>query len=236
MKLPLFLAALACASTVSAAPKIGGSVSADYVSAYTFRGIKLANDSFQPAINVTYGEPSEEVVGGGAANGGSTPAKTYSPYGTVWANRPFSSALNSEIDFTAGVVAPCGIDVGATAYTYPGSAQTTWEPYIGYSLEFARTKASVYAYRDLTLLVTTIEGKVSQTLVTVGDATCTADGTFGVSSNSQQSYSYWAVGPTIQYSVTKAISVVGAVQYVSTDDIEVGRDILAGRLGFAYSF
>jgi hypothetical protein len=233
MRYIILVAALTCAAT--AAPEANVTLSADYASAYTFRGVKLANGSFQPAINATYGA-KETDRGTGDGAGGINAALVPSIYGTVWANRPLSSRLNSEIDFTVGATVPCGLDVGMTAYTYPGSARTTWESYLGYAREFAKTKASVYVYRDLTLLTAAIELKVSQGLLSFGKASISVDAAVGNSSGDEQSYAYWSVGPSARYEVTPSMSVTAGLQYVSSDEKLIERDIWAGRLSVSYAF
>jgi len=208
------LTSAAFASTESSDTATTVTASLDYVSAYTFRGVKLANDSVQPAISIARG----------------------AFYGGIWANRPFDSSLHSEIDWNAGYTLPSGLDLGLTAYTYPGSAKTTWEPYIGYAHDFAKTKLSLYLYRDLTLRSTAAEAKVSNALFTVSKITVNVDAALGLSNDGDQSYTYWSVGPSAKYSVNESLSVTAGAQYVSSDDKTIQRDIVASRISMAYNF
>jgi hypothetical protein len=203
---PLF-AAEPAGSTAAPAPvtEFSGTLSADYVTSYVFRGAKIADDSIQPAINLQYG----------------------ALYGTVWANTPTNRRPNSEIDVTVGG-ALAGLDAGLTGYTYPGRAQTTWEPYLGYSQEIQWFKASVYAYRDATLNTTTLEGKVAAKL-----------GLFSLEASAgtvRHGYAYWSVGPVVKRQITKALSLSTGVQYTSTDDSAVGKDRWVGRVGVSFGF
>ncbi len=180
----------------------------DTVSAYVFRGAQIAATSVQPSLTAQWGDV----------------------YATAWANRALQPAESSELDLTLGAThGP--LDAGLTAYTYPGRAQTTWEPYVGFSRDAKDVKASLYAYRDLTLKTTTFEGKASASLFTFKRAQGVFEAAIGTShGHDLQAYTYWSAGPTLKGSLGRFGVNVG-VQYVSSSGAALKRDLIVTKVG-----
>jgi len=208
---------LSIVATLLASPTPSGTISIDYASQYVFRGVLLSEEAIQPTVNLQYG-----------------PA-----YLTSWASRPAARGRQaSEIDYTIGATAPFGLDGGVTSYTYTDGAKTTWEPYLGFSRDVGdKTKASIYAFRDTVLRITTFEVKASFSLVSIDKIEASVDGVIGVSKGRElPSYSYWSGGTTVKYQFTKGTFVVGTMQYVSSSDIELKRDMVVAKVGLGFSF
>lgn len=129
----------------------------DYESSYIFRGVRLANDSFQPSVEFGY-----PVLGGDFYTG-------------MWVNLPITRSgfggnqggntqnVNNEIDIYAGFAYPVTdivtLDAGFTYYWYPDSPANSnapgglataayVEPYIGASFDVLLSPA-IYIYYAL---------------------------------------------------------------------------------------
>ena len=191
-----------------------GTFSADYVSRYVFRGVEVDGASIQPSANVEVG----------------------AFYGTIWGSRSLDNTT-SEVDLTLGVGGAGGLDAGITAYTYPGRSDTTWEPYLGYGREVGPAELSVVAFRDLTLHVTTFEGRAAFELATTKTYDLTFDFAIGNSRGRDlPSYTYWAGGPTLTYRFGERLSATLGAQYASSSDDTVRRDLVVSRVGLTFTF
>ena len=215
MKIKFSFILFLLASLVPAfATDLSTTVSTDYVSTYAFRGEKVQGPSVQPALNVQYGDV----------------------YANVWASRPVTHNASGEVDLSLGATCQLGFDGGLTAYTYPGASRTTWEPYVGWGTEVDRLKASVYAYRDLTLLTTSYEGKLSVKAVSFHGFDLSLDGSLGRVQSKGSAYSYWTAGPTVSYKLGKDLTVSDSFYRVSSSDLIPGRVFWTNRVGFSLSF
>lgn len=187
-------------------------VSTDYASQYVFRGAQVGDAAIQPNVNVELGNA----------------------YLNAWGNLPLQSGEVRETDLTVGGSLG-SFDGGLTAYTY-SEGQTTWEPYLGYSVGGDLLKGSLYAFRDTTLRTTTFEAKVVATRECTARAAVAFEAAVGNSRGRDlASYTYWSAGPVFRYTVGK-LTTSAAVQYASSTDRELKRDLWVGRVGLSYAF
>ncbi len=130
------LTVLMCISRVSA-QEIAISSTFAFESEYVFRGVQFADSSFQPAIDLSYGDF----------------------YLGTWVNSPIVDGVgfNNEVDFYGGYgFAPTdwlSIDLGLTYYWFPedpSSDSYSRELYIGFAADVALAP-SVYFYYDFDL-------------------------------------------------------------------------------------
>ncbi|WOO41898.1 TorF family putative porin [Rubellicoccus peritrichatus] len=155
-----FIASLAIATAAAglSAQETGSSISDlsitgtfDFETQYVFRGVALAQQSFQPSVE--FGFP---VLGGDLYTG-------------VWTNQPITNGTANEIDFYGGFAYPVTdmftVDVGFTYYWYPegvgatpGISQTR-EIYVGVSADVILSPA-LYFYYDFDLEQTVLEGSI----------------------------------------------------------------------------
>ncbi len=206
----LYLVLLRLALSLRAAPTTTAEV--DAVSAYVFRGAQIATASVQPSLTAQWGDV----------------------YATGWVNRALQPAESSELDLTLGAThGP--LDAGVTAYTYPGRAATTWEPYVGFSREAKDVKASLYAYQDLTLNVTTFEGKASAKAFSFKRVEASFEAAIGTAHGRDlPAYTYWSAGPTFKGTIGR-FGVSAGVQYTSSSrDAGFKRDLIVSKVGISF--
>lgn len=147
----------------AAAEELGISTTIGFESRYVFRGIQFAETSFQPSINLSYGNF----------------------YGFAWSNLPIGdddfvvTPGGEELDLVVGYSAPLNdmftYDVGLTYYMFPdamsgffdlyredgdGRGSNTLEPYIGFTFSTFLTP-KIYFYRDFNWDTFTIQGAVT---------------------------------------------------------------------------
>lgn len=201
----------------TACASLGATVSSnlDFSSRYAFRGAAIGGQSLQPSVSVEHGATTA----------------------TVWANRPVAKEASSEIDFTVSQDIR-GIDLGVTAYTYPGAAKTTWEPSVGIARDIGDDfKVSLTALRDLTLRTTTVESRCSVFMLIGGWLESTLDMAVGaVRAAGVRDYAYWSAGQSVKYAFTPKWSATAAVNYTSSNDRAIERDVWSWRVGVAASF
>lgn len=150
----------------ASAEELAISTTVGFESRYVFRGIQFAETSFQPAINLSYGNF----------------------YGLVWANLPIGdddlvvTPGGEELDLVAGYSASLSnfitYNIGITYYTFPDAASgffdvlqedknglgvNTLEPYIGFSFT-TLLSPKIYFYRDVYLDTFTLQGTASHSV------------------------------------------------------------------------
>ena len=139
----IVLASLLSISTLSA-QELGMSATFAFESEYVFRGVQFADQSFQPAVDLSYGDF----------------------YAGVWANEPIVDGVgfNNEIDFYTGygfgITDWLSTDVGFTYYWFPEDitdGSYSRELYAGFSADVTFAP-SVYIYYDFDLNGLTIQG------------------------------------------------------------------------------
>jgi len=231
-KITLLLAALIAgaslpAQTPAAAPAPSYSVTVDfpYVGNYCFRGVKFAEESFQPSVKVTSG----------------------SLYLGLWTNQPITSNIDNEIDFYGGYGWKLGdkwsLDVGATLYYYPelddslGLDNNTLEGYVGLNGTFGSFTVGLYAYQDFTLENFTLQGTVGYSVPVSDKATFNLLGTVGnVAPDVGDNYTYYGIGATVPYKLTDSATLTVGVQYATHNIDGLEDNHIWGTVGITVVF
>ena len=179
----------------------------DYESEYVFRGIQLADQSFQPSVEASFD--------------GAT-------YIGIWANLPTddpAGVAGTEIDFYGGfgidLSEGIGLDLGATIYYYPEVDFSTLEAYVGFSFDVP-LEPGLYLYWDFDLDTITIEASGGYSY-DLADATSLDLSAYigSVSPDAGDSYIY--VGGAVDLSYTFSDNASGAIGVrVSSNDVGVG--------------
>ena len=208
-KTTLLLAVLIARTTLSAqtpapAPVTPAySVTADfgYTSKYVFRGIELAKGAFQPWVKFS----SNDF------------------YASIWSSAPVDRGFELEFDYTAGYTGfklskDWGLDVGLTAYTYPGlgggADKTTLEPLLGVNGTMGDFTSCTYAYYDLTLKAFTLQEAVGYGVKLDDKASVNLLATVGrVAPEAGGSYTYYGFGVTIPCKLTQTATLTVGLQY-----------------------
>lgn len=202
---PILFLLTACASFGATA-----TATLDFTSRYTFRGAALGGQSLQPSVSIEHGATTA----------------------TIWANRPVAKEASSEIDFSVTREIG-GFDLGLTAYTYPGSAKTTWEPSLGISHDIGDDfKVSLTVFRDLALRATTLESKLALAVL----KTKRTEAGFDLAAGGTRDYTYWSAGCSAKHTISNRLSVLAGAQYTSSNDRTIERDILSWRVGAVWGF
>jgi uncharacterized protein (TIGR02001 family) len=211
------------------------SISSDitYTSEYVFRGLELADESFQPTVELAYGDF----------------------YAGIWANQAFASDPGyTEINYYGGLSFDVPgadfvtFDAGLTVYHYPDtSSNRTHELYLGALFDLPTLPAltaSLYYFYDLDLGSHVGEGAVtySQSLEQVG-APVTLDftvfgGVQGSDSDESESYNYYGASIELPMAVTEFSALTVGVHYATAE--KFGGDArgknLFWSLGYSTSF
>ena len=214
LKKTLTLTAVVCLLGAGNALAVDFSINTtiDYESKYVFRGIQLADDSFQPSVE----------------------AAIDSAYFGIWANLPTDDPLGvagTEIDFYGGygfdLSEGVSLDVGATLYHYPetdpGLDDSTLEAYIGISLDVP-LEQGLYIYWDFDLDTFTIEASGSYSFE-LADATSLDLSAYigSVSPDAGDSYVYVGGSVDLSYAFTDNASGSFGVR-ISSNDLPGSRD------------
>jgi uncharacterized protein (TIGR02001 family) len=226
----LALAALAAGLGLraeDAAPASSYSVTMDftYASKYVFRGVKLADQSFQGTLKATAG----------------------SFYSGLWTNQPITDNTDNEIDFFAGYSGKLNdqwtIDAGVTVYYYPeldastGADSSTNEGYVGFNGTFGGFTTGLYGYYDFTLEAFTLQGTAGYSIAMDAKASLNLLATLGhVDPKNGDSYNYYGIGATIPYKLNDAATFTVGVQWVSHDIDWVDDNHLYFTAGFTVTF
>jgi uncharacterized protein (TIGR02001 family) len=215
------------APALPAAPATSYSVSVDfpYVSSYVFRGVKIAEDSFQPSLKLAAGNA----------------------YAGIWYSQPFDSKFDNEIDFYGGYSFPLSggwaLDVGATYYYYPqldtstGADSGTFEGYLGLTGTVGGVTVGGYVYRDFTLEATTLQGSLGYGVPINDKLSANFALTLGyVVPDHGDEYTYYGAALSLPWKISdKATITVGANW--ATNDIDGAEDNLFWvNAGFTYAF
>ncbi|HRI80884.1 MAG TPA: TorF family putative porin [Opitutaceae bacterium] len=210
-KTVLIIAALAASLSLRAeeAPQSSYSVSVDfpYASKYVFRGVQLAEGTFQPSVEVAFGD---FAIG-------------------LWTAQPVTSNIDNEIDLYAsyGIALndAWSIDTGLTLYYYPeldtstGADRTTWEPYIGLTGEVGGFSPGVYLYYDATLKVFTYQGQLgySVALEPAGASLDFSAALGRVDPNGGGGYTYYSFGLSVPFTLSESATFTVGVNYTGND-------------------
>lgn len=193
------------------------SVSSDitYASDYVFRGIKFADDSFQPTLEAAYGDF----------------------YAGIWANLPTESDA-SEINYYGGInfEVPgfdlASFDAGLTVYHYPGQGeQRTHEFYLGalFSIpQHPALTAGLYYFHDVDLGSHVGEGSVTyaHSLEALGlpaslDFTVLG-GLQGTTKTRSESFNYYGGSIELPVALNEFSAVTAGVHYATAEKYSFG--------------
>ncbi len=220
-RIRLLLTALVAALTLplaaSAATKVEGEVSVAATSVYTFRGTRLTGQSLQPSVNLTLGNA----------------------YATIWANQPIAREADPEVDFTVGLngsAGPLDVDVGLTAYRYPGGSATTWEPYVTVSKDVSGFALAATGFYDVTLKARTYQLGLSRDISVTKRLTLKPRVTAGITRAAGDSTTYYEGAVEAAVTLNKRATLFGAAAYTSTDDRSIERGIRSYTAGVRVSF
>lgn len=223
-KTAILLAAFGAAAGLYAQdPKSSYSVTTDftYTSEYVFRGVKAADDSFQPSVEVTVQDF----------------------YFGLWTNQPIEKHQDNEIDLYAGykykLNESLSFEAVGTYYWYPEAkgfaTRDSYEAGIGATYTVRGVSASVYYYHDFTLKANTIQGSVgySYPLEAIG-ASLDVTGFFGTvdsddlapdsPSEVHESYNYYGVDVSVPYKLSEKASFTLGGHWAHNDNLPAGAD------------
>ena len=233
--------------TPAKAEDISVSTTIGFESRYIFRGVQFAETSFQPGIDLTYGNF----------------------YISAWLNLPIgdddfvATPGGEELDLIAGYSASFDdsvtFDVGIIYYTFPdlmsgffdvfeedgdGLGANTLELFGGLSFE-APLSPSLYIYHDFFLDTTTIEGGASHSVPVAEDWSVDLGAAVGyvIDDDAGADYLYGSVSADLAYAISDDSAISAGVRYGGSD-IAGGsfiRDSIAGTtkssgLWFGVSF
>ena len=213
--------AAATAMTNAASAELGVETTVGFESRYVFRGVQFAETSFQPAINLSYGNF----------------------YGGAWLNLPvgdddfIATPGGEELDLFAGYSAPLGdsasFDIGVTYYTFPdlmsgffdlfeedgdGLGANTIELFAGVSLD-APLSPSLYVYRDFNFDTFTIEGGASHSFPLSEEFSFDVGGSLGyvVDDDAGGDYLYGVATADLAYAISDDSSISAGLRYGGSD-------------------
>jgi uncharacterized protein (TIGR02001 family) len=171
-----------------------------YASDYVFRGVKIADDSFQPSVEISV---RDFYVG-------------------LWTNQPIKRHEDNELDFYAGykykVTEKLSVEAVGTYYWYPeaggGNTRHSNEVGIGGTYSLRGISASVYYYRDLRLDADTIQGSLGYSLPLEAIGASLDLSIYGGNVDGsdllpdagikvQESYSYYGVDVSVPYKLSE---------------------------------
>lgn len=221
------LAGLVAGSTMIQALELTGEYSLGYESDYVFRGVRLGDEHFFPAVKVQAGDY----------------------YAGVWAALPLDKEDMPEIDYYLGYGVEldelASLDFGVTYYTYPDISEETLEFYAGVAFDIAFSPA-VYVFYDIDLEVFTIDASGVYSIEAGDNATVDLSGRLGYvdpdeNTSLTEGYFYYEAGADYVFSISDNMSASVGVRYYGSDaeaglvtDSSSGKFTL--RAGFSGSF
>lgn len=208
------LAALAAGASAYAQKPADVAVTLDvtYVSDYVFRGLKLADDTIQPSIEVSYNDF----------------------YAGVWHSNDINSSVgSSETDYYVGyglsLNETFSADIGVTRYTYQGSGASAFastEAYVGLKADVLLSP-SVYYYHDFDQEVNTYIASIGHSLPIANlGISLDLSASYGWVQRPESvpaalggggDYSYWGVGVALPYALTETATLTAALNYTHVD-------------------
>lgn len=207
-------------ATAAHAESIEVSTTVGFESRYIFRGVQFAETSFQPAINLSYGNF----------------------YGGAWLNLPVGdddlvvTPGGEELDLFVGygfdLNESVSLDFGVTYYTFPdvasgffdlfeedgdGLGANTIEAYAGIALS-APLSPSLYVYRDFNFDTFTIQGDVSHSIPLSEKTSFDLSGSVGyVIDDDPADYLYGSASADLSYAISDSGSIAAGVRYGGSD-------------------
>lgn len=214
-KYALILAALVTGASMQAQePASSYSVTVDfpYASKYVFRGLEVAEGSFQPSVKVTSGNL----------------------YAGLWTNQPLTNNTDNEVDLYAGYTfklnSTWSLDGGVTYYYYPeadlgsGDIENSTEAYVGINGAIAGVTVGAYLYRDFNLNLYTAQGNFGYSVPLSDTASLNLSANVGRVTNNG-SYTYYGAGAQIPFKLNKATTFTVGANY-ATHNIDFEEDDL----------
>lgn len=191
-------------SSAYAAFSISGdmTVGSDYV----FRGIKLADTTFHPSVELAFDDLYVGVWG-------ALPLEKRSSMGYIdeWdVYAGYGFALSDNLS----------MDVGATYYYYPiDGADDTLEAYVGFNWDLEGWTPGIYGYYDFDLETWTLQASVGYSIPFESAGTSLdLSATYGyVSPDEADSYSYYGVSAVMPYQINDSTSVSAGVHWATND-------------------
>ena len=216
----------AAPATTVAAPASTYTVTADfpYVSSYVFRGVKLADDCFQPSLKLAAGNA----------------------YAGIWMSQPVEASVDNEIDFYGGYTFALSkgwsLDVGATLYYYPqmdpaAGDESTFEAYVGLTGTVGGITLGGYVYQDFTLKATTVQGSIGYSVPVNDKLSINFSGNLGyVTPDQGDSYTYYGASVQLPWKISDKATVTIGGSYANNDIDNAVDDIFWANIGFTYTF
>ncbi len=167
-----------------------------YESEYVFRGIKTADDTLMPAIEITWD----------------------SAYTGIWSAQPLKGNKFSEFDLYVGMGIQgndlVSFDVGGTWYYYPKvqGSPNTMEVYVGANIN-ANFDPAIYLYYDFDLKATTVEGSIGESFALGLNTTFDAAAFLGHVEMEGFNYSYIGLSADVVFSLNDKSSASVGVRY-----------------------
>ncbi len=166
-----------------------------YESSYMFRGMKFADNTFFPSVDVAYG----------------------AFYGGIWAAFPVDTDTDNEVDFYVGygleLNEMVSLDLGVTYYTFPSStdkffaSDNTVEFYAGLAFDLPYSPA-IYVYYDIDLEDLTLEASAGHSIEIAENLTFDVSGAFGgVFVDGGKDYIYGVGTAGFGYAINQAASI-----------------------------
>jgi uncharacterized protein (TIGR02001 family) len=225
-KTAILLAALAAGAGLNAQDvKSSYSVTTDftYASEYIFRGVEIANNSFQPSIEVSVGDA----------------------YVGLWSNTPVvrdrAGSETNEIDLYGGykykLNEALSFEAVGTYYWYPeaggGATKHSEEVGLGATYVYQGISSSLYYYYDFRLETDTIQASVgySVPLEAIGSSVDfsvfagTADGREWAPDSGakvMETYNYYGFDVSVPYKLNDKAAVTAGVHYAANDGLPAG--------------
>lgn len=209
-KTALLIAALAAGAGSLQAQDSSYTITLDfpYVSDYVFRGIKYADESIQPSVEIASGDF----------------------YAGIWTNQPITKGQGNEFDFYAGygfaLSDTWALDVGAIYYYYPetSSGDEQFEPYVGISGDISGLSTSFYLYYETEFEVMTYQGSVGYSIPVSDKVSLDLAASLGYADiDGGNSYAYYDLGASFGYAINDVASAYAGVTY-ATNDIDGAED------------
>lgn len=211
--LPFSLASVAPAA-MTALPSLDVSITSDltFASEYVFRGLELADRSFQPSVEIGVDDF----------------------YAGLWANLPIEQQ-DSELNYYGGYAftppqAPLALDAGITVYHFPDTnSNRTHEVFLGASMDNVAApglSAALYYFFDLDIHSHVVEGTLGYEMPLKAFAfpeasviTSIYAGGQGGSQIKSENYNYYGGSVELPYALTEVTVVTAGLHYATAEKL-----------------
>lgn len=213
----LLLAAATSLASLNAQAESSYNITVDFpfVSEYVFRGIKFADESIQPSIELAV---DDFYIG-------------------MWTSQPVSDNIANEFDFYLGYGVALNdtwsVDFGATYYYYPEtpSGDEQFEPYVGLAGDLGSGfSGSAYYYYETEFEVSTFQFDLGYSVAIDDSSSLDLGATYGyVTASGGGDYSYYGVSGTFNYALNDNSGIYAGVVYADND---IGGGVEDGHVYF----